>query len=109
MNSLIILIPAETMNSVQSFIEESPRKGEHQPHVARVVEAFPRQTLNALLGHEAFNELEVGELGESVHVDLDHHVHGAAGHDGDQAGAVPQLGEGKLRIVLDHVDRVIKK
>ena len=57
MHSLILLLPAETMNSVQSFIEESPRKGEHQPHVAWVVEAFPRQALDAFLGHEALNEL----------------------------------------------------
>ena len=109
MTSLLLLIPAEAVNSIQSFIEESPRKGQHQPHVSRVVEAFSRQALDALLRDEALNELEVGELWEPVHVDLDHHVHGAAGHDGDQTRAVPQLGEGKVRIVLDHVDRIFKE
>ena len=83
------------MDSVQSLIEEPPGESEHQPHVAGVVEALPGHALDALLRHQTLDELEIGvELRESLHVDLDHHVHGAAGHDGDQAGGVPQLGEG---------------
>ena len=98
------------MNSVQGLIEQSPGQGEHQPHVARIVEALARHALDALLGDEALDELEVGvELGEPVHVDLDHHVHGATGHDGDQARAVPQLSEGKVRIVLDHRNRILEE
>ena len=98
------------MNSVQSLIEQSPGQGEHQPHVAGIVEALARHALDTLLGDEALYELEVGvKLREPVHVDLDHHVHGAAGHDGDQAGAVPQLCEGKVCIVLDHRDCILKE
>ena len=49
------------------------------------------------------------ELGEEAAVDADHHVHGALGHHRHQAWDAPQLGEGQLGVVLDHVDRVVEE
>ena len=103
-----VQIPAELMDPVQRLAQEAGGEGEDEPHVSRVVEAFPRHAVDALLADQLLNEVQVClELGEPFHVHLDHHVHGASRHDGDQSRGVPQLPEGEVSVILDCVDGVV--
>ena len=124
------------MYPVEGLVEEPEGQREDEAHVAWVVEALARHAVHALLRHQPLDELQVRrEVREPLHVNLgqteldfcfhrnwsvaaysrnywyylDHHVHGPARHDGDEAGRVAQLGEGQVRVLLDHVDGVLEE
>jgi hypothetical protein len=65
-------------NSLAGLLEHLQGEGQHQPHRVGIVEALAGKAEDALLGHEVFDELQVGlELGEAGHVHADHHKHRA--------------------------------
>ena len=58
---------------------------DYDTEVVANLEALSRQTEDALLAHQLLQELHfVLELGEMVHFDAHHHVHGTLGHNGTE-------------------------
>lgn len=72
---------AELGHPGAGLLDHGLRHGEHDPHIARVLEAAPGETEDALLVDQLLDKVGVVLEGrKALDAHADHHVHGTVGH-----------------------------